>query len=121
MTAHNCSFPCNPAGGTFASPGPCECGKTYARSEAERMLAEAVAAMAATDPGGGGHGQTVYDAHHAVMHQQTGRRQSHHKAYENLTAPVRARYTAAGQAVAGPLEAEITRLLAALEALGRPS
>jgi hypothetical protein len=74
------------------------------------MLAEAVAAMAATDPGGGGHGQTVYDAHHAVMHQQTGRRQSHHKAYENLTAPVRARYTAAGQAVAGPLEREIAGL-----------
>jgi hypothetical protein len=86
------------------------------------MLAEAVAAIIATDPGGGGdRGRTVYDAHHAVMHQQTGRRQSHHKAYENLTAPVRARYTAAGQAVAGPLEAEITRLLAALEALGRPS
>jgi len=53
-----------------------------------------------------GHGQTVYDAHHAAMHQQVGRRGSHHKSYENLTPAVRARYEAAGQAVAGPLEAE---------------
>jgi hypothetical protein len=56
------------------------------------------------------HGQTAYDAHHAEMHQQTGRRQSHHKSYENLTPKVRARYDAAGQAVAGPLEAEIADL-----------
>jgi hypothetical protein len=66
-------------------------------------------AMAAT---GKPRGQTVYDTHHAVMHQQTGKRQSHHKAFENLTPAVRARYDAAGQAVAGPLEAENKRLRA---------
>jgi len=64
------------------------------------------------------HGQTVYDAHHAEMHQQTGRRQSHHKTYENLTPAVRARYDAAGQKVAGPLEAEIARLRELLDEIG---
>jgi len=66
-----------------------------------------------------GHGQTVYDAHHATMHEQTGRRGSHHKAYESLTPAVRARYEAAGQAVAGPLEAENARLRDALAAMQR--
>jgi hypothetical protein len=65
------------------------------------------------------YGQVVYEAHHAVMHEQTGRRQSHHKAYENLTPKVRARYVAAGQAVAGPLEADNARLRDALAAVQR--
>ena len=60
------------------------------------------------------HGQTVYDTHHAVMHEQVGRRGSHHKAYEDLTPKVRARYMVAGQAVAGPLEAENAHLRALL-------
>jgi hypothetical protein len=87
---HECSFPIQPPDGSFLAPGPCECGKTF----------------------GSDHGRTVYEAHHAVMHEQVGRRGSHHKAYEDLTPKVRARYVAAGQAVAGPLEAEIERLSA---------
>ena len=48
---HECSFPCNPPGGTFFAPGPCgACGKTYERAQAERVLAEAVRAMNATEP-----------------------------------------------------------------------
>jgi hypothetical protein len=53
MTApspHECSFPVQPPDGSFLAPGPCECGKTFARARAEEMLAEANAAMAATDP-----------------------------------------------------------------------
>jgi hypothetical protein len=52
-TDHKCLFPCNPPGGSFFAPGPCACGKTYARSQAEQMLAEALAAMDATEPEGG--------------------------------------------------------------------
>lgn len=49
---HDCSFPCNPPGGTFFAPGPCRtCGKTYGRAQAETLLAEAVEAMNATEPG----------------------------------------------------------------------
>ena len=45
---HECSFPCNPPGGTMWAPGPCSiCGKTWDRAQAERMLAEAQAAMKA--------------------------------------------------------------------------
>lgn len=44
---HECSFPCNPPGGTFWAPGPCvTCGKPYAVAQAERQLAEAQAALA---------------------------------------------------------------------------
>lgn len=54
MAAHKCSFPCNPPGGTWQNPGPCEwCGKTYARSQAERALREAQSAMSATGAPGG--------------------------------------------------------------------
>lgn len=50
-TAHKCSFPCNPPGGTFFAPGPCvTCGKTFERAQAEKLLAEALAAMDATEP-----------------------------------------------------------------------
>jgi hypothetical protein len=46
---HKCAFPCNPPGGSFWAPGPCLiCGKTYERSQAERQMAEAQAAMEAT-------------------------------------------------------------------------
>jgi len=51
QTDHKCLFPCNPPGGSFFAPGPCgTCGKTYARSQAEQILAEARAAMKATEP-----------------------------------------------------------------------
>lgn len=47
---HKCSFPCNPPGGTMWAPGPCTiCGKTWDRAQAEKALAEAQAAMAATE------------------------------------------------------------------------
>lgn len=50
---HECRFPVNPPGGSFFAPGPCQgCGKTYPRSQAEQMLAEALAAMDATEPPG---------------------------------------------------------------------
>jgi hypothetical protein len=49
-TRHECSFPIQPPYGTFLAPGPCACGKTFARSQAETLLAEAVAAMNATEP-----------------------------------------------------------------------
>lgn len=46
---HDCEFPVQPPEGTFLAPGPCRtCGKTYERSEAERALREAQAAMEAT-------------------------------------------------------------------------
>jgi hypothetical protein len=44
-TAHKHAFPCNPPGGTFLNPGPCECGKTYAQNEADKALRHAVAAL----------------------------------------------------------------------------
>ena len=45
---HECSFPCNPPGGSWLSPGPCvTCGKTWALAQAQRQLAGAQAAMAA--------------------------------------------------------------------------
>jgi len=47
---HDCLFPCNPPGGTIFAPGPCECGKPFARAQAEKLLAEAVEAMNATEP-----------------------------------------------------------------------
>lgn len=44
---HECSFPCNPPGGTFWNPGPCKtCGKPYVVAQAEAQLAEAQAALA---------------------------------------------------------------------------
>lgn len=47
---HKCAFPCNPPGGTMWAPGPCRiCGKTWDRAQAENALAEARAAMAATE------------------------------------------------------------------------
>lgn len=53
-TAHECSFPIQPPEGSFFSPGPCQgCGKTFARSQAERKLREALAAMDETEPPGG--------------------------------------------------------------------
>lgn len=46
---HEHSFPCNPPGGSFWAPGPCTmCGITWDRAQAERLLQEAQAAMAAT-------------------------------------------------------------------------
>jgi len=48
---HECSFPIQPPDGSVTAPGPCSrCGKTWARSQAEQMLAEALAAMEATEP-----------------------------------------------------------------------
>jgi hypothetical protein len=40
--AHKHSFPCNPPGGTYLHPGPCECGKTCDQDEADRLLAMAL-------------------------------------------------------------------------------
>jgi hypothetical protein len=40
--AHKHAFPCNPPGGTFLHPGPCECGKTNDQDEADRLLAMAL-------------------------------------------------------------------------------
>lgn len=49
--AHKCGFPVQPPAGSWLNPGPCEvCGKTWDRAQAERALAEAQAAMAATEP-----------------------------------------------------------------------
>ena len=51
QTEHDCSFPCNPPGGTFFAPGPClTCGKSYERAQAEILLTAAVKAMDATEP-----------------------------------------------------------------------
>jgi hypothetical protein len=47
---HACSFPCNPPGGSFLEPGPCECGKTYAQGQADELLAAAAEAAAAAYP-----------------------------------------------------------------------
>ena len=41
-TAHKHAFPCNPPGGTFLNPGPCECGKTCEQDEADRLLTMAL-------------------------------------------------------------------------------
>ena len=46
-TGHRHSFPCNPPGGTFLNPGPCECGKTLAQDEADRALKTALDAVTA--------------------------------------------------------------------------
>ena len=46
-TEHQHLFPCNPPGGTFLYPGPCECGKTCEQDEADRMLAGALKVIAA--------------------------------------------------------------------------
>lgn len=43
--AHEHAFPCNPPGGTFWDPGPCQCGKTYDQNTADRMLREALEAV----------------------------------------------------------------------------
>jgi len=68
-TAHDCSFPCNPPGGTIFAPGPCECGKTYDRAQAETLLAEAVKAMNATEPDERLHGEyeTVNDLRRGLV------------------------------------------------------
>jgi hypothetical protein len=44
---HQHSFPFNPPGGSFLSPGPCGCGKTYDQNNADARLAEALAVVAA--------------------------------------------------------------------------
>ena len=44
-TTHKHRFPCNPPGGTFLNPGPCECKKTYSQDEADRFLAEGIVAL----------------------------------------------------------------------------
>jgi hypothetical protein len=49
-TVHECSFPVQPPRGSMGAPGPCQCGKTWERAQAEQMLAEALAAMNATEP-----------------------------------------------------------------------
>jgi hypothetical protein len=50
---HKCSFPLQPREGTFWAPGPCRiCGKTWDRAQAEQALAEAQAAMTATEKAG---------------------------------------------------------------------
>ncbi len=43
---HKHAFPCNPPGGTFLNPGPCECGKTYAQDIADREFQTAIGMMA---------------------------------------------------------------------------
>lgn len=45
VTPHKHGFPCNPPGGTFWSPGPCECGKTYDQNTADQMLTRALEAV----------------------------------------------------------------------------
>lgn len=42
---HKHRFPCNPPGGTFLRPGPCECGKTYDQNTADGLLTEALEAI----------------------------------------------------------------------------
>lgn len=49
-TAHACSFPVQPPRGSFLDPGPCDCGKPFARAQAEQKLSEALAAMNETEP-----------------------------------------------------------------------
>lgn len=50
---HEHTFPVLWPQGTIWAPGPCrDCGKTYDRAQAERQLAEAQAAMAATEDQG---------------------------------------------------------------------
>lgn len=50
---HKCRFPLQPPEGTFWAPGPCRiCGKTWDRAQAEQALAEAQAAMTATEKAG---------------------------------------------------------------------
>jgi hypothetical protein len=51
-TVHECSFPVQPPHGSLHAPGPCGCGKTWERAQAERILEKAVAAMNATEPPG---------------------------------------------------------------------
>lgn len=49
VTAHKCSFPVQPPGGSILNPGPCRtCGKTWPRYQAERAQKQAQAAMEAT-------------------------------------------------------------------------
>ena len=50
MTDHEHAHPVQPPQGSMWEPGPCRiCGKTYARAQAERQMAEAQAAMEATE------------------------------------------------------------------------
>jgi hypothetical protein len=49
-TAHKHSFPVQPPRGSWSDPGPCECGKTWARSQAERAIEEAAAAVSDKTP-----------------------------------------------------------------------
>src|ERR1700689_5388755 len=64
---HKHRFPCNPPGGSFLNPGPCECGKTYPQDEADRALTEASALVAAAYPLPAGDYLTgVQDGWHAV-------------------------------------------------------
>jgi hypothetical protein len=52
-TPHQCEFPLQPPEGSLLNPGPCRtCGRTWARDVAARALAEAQAAMAATEKAG---------------------------------------------------------------------
>jgi len=39
--SHRCEFPVQPPHGSFADPGPCECGKTCLARIAEQRAAEA--------------------------------------------------------------------------------
>jgi len=53
MTDHKHAHPVQPPHGSIFRPGPCRiCGTTYERARAEKALADAQAAMAATDPEG---------------------------------------------------------------------
>ena len=46
--SHRCEFPVQPPHGSFADPGPCECGKTCLARIAEQRAAEA--GLAVVDP-----------------------------------------------------------------------
>ncbi len=45
-TEHKHSFPVNDGTGSILNPGVCECGKTYAQAQADRMLTGALEAVA---------------------------------------------------------------------------
>jgi hypothetical protein len=45
MEPHSHHFPCQPPDGSILAPGACECGKTYAQDEADRLLAAALRAL----------------------------------------------------------------------------
>jgi len=100
---HECSFPVQPPEGTFSAPGPCRaCGKTYDRAQAERLLAEAVEAMNATEPDErlSGDYETVSDLRRGLVSSAVTWQEHADRHYEGRTET-----QAAGDAYVGNLMA----------------